>query len=249
METLKVTYKDDFERKYMLLQPGREEDSFVLQMMLENCIRGLLPFEKRLYNGEIVYYYDITGKHSLEDKIKKQPMKEDEIRKLLQGLYGVIKELNSYFLDATGILTDPMFIYENEEEVYFCYVPIKREQEGEKEWSEFAEKLLDLADPDCEEAIYMVYEFYQQIKESTKTISGILEDLLREQNPVRNEEEPEKEEELPVWHELPEEEPENMQKRGNFPDITAVILFGISLIVSLCYLILCIKSGVWKPPL
>ena len=249
METIKVTYKDDFERKYMLLQIQQEEEQFILQMMLENRIRGLLPFEKRLYNGEIVYYYDITGKHSLEDKIKKQLMKEDDIRKLLQALYGVIKELNSYFLDATGILTDPVFIYENEQEVCFCYIPLIREQEGENKWSVFAEKLLDLADPDCEEAIYMVYEFYQQIKESTKTISGILEDLLREQNPAEKEEESEKEEDLPVWNELPEEEAENMQKKRNFPDITAMILFGISLIVSLCYLILSINSGVWKPPL
>lgn len=249
METIKVTYKDDFERKYMLLQTEQEEDQFILQMMLENQIRGLLPFEKRLYNGKIMYYYDITGKHSLEDKMKKQPMKEDDIRKLLQGLYGIIMELNSYFLDASGILADPVFIYENEQEVCFCYVPLMRKNGSENKWSVFAEKLLDLADPDCEEAIYMVYEFYQQVKESTKTISGILEDLLREQNPAENEEEPEKEEALPVWNELPEEEPENMQKKRNFPDITAMILFSISLIVSLCYLLLSIHSGVWKPPL
>lgn len=250
---MEAEYKKELGKSYLILEPPSREDDFSAQMMLENRIQGLLSFERRSFNGETKYYYDITGKRSLESHADKELLGEKDIRRLLQGLYCVIGELYSYFLETEGLLLRATYIYEEEEQMCFCYYPSDGTDSEEIAMVIFAEELLELIDHDDDEAVELTYRFYKSVKESGKGILHILEEVL-----VQEVENPQKElyddqqEMLLCWHNICEDESEKkawLIKRSR-PDICTEFFFLLSLLVSICYLsarrfsvILCTGTG------
>ncbi len=221
-------YKKEMGKSYLFLEAGQTEEEFSTQMLLENQIQGLLGFEKRSFNGEIQFFYDITGKHSLESHVREELLQEKEVRRLLQCLYCVIEELHSYFLDAGGLLMESEYIYEDDKGFSFCYYPSEEKNTPEEKLMDFAEYLLEMIDHEDEDAVQLVYCFYKMVKESEKGILWILEDALIQEI---SEKIPEEE----VWYTQEKEHEEPMEKR-NSRDMYTIICFLISLLVSLCYL-------------
>lgn len=173
---MKTEYKTELGKSYMVLQCDKKEDSFAMQMLEENHIRSLLPFERRCFNGKLQFFYDITGKCALADRAEKMSLGEKDVRRLLQGLYCVFEEIHSYFLGADGLLLQEEYIYEMQEKIFFCYCPSKEAHGFGIEI--FAERLLDQIDNDDEEALQLAYEFYAQVKDGKKGILYMLEEIL-----------------------------------------------------------------------
>jgi len=221
-------YKKETDKCFMILEAETEE-RFSTEMLLENCIKGLIRFEKRNFNGKIYFFYDVTEKHSLRTGIEKGLLGEKEIRKLLQSLYCVAGELHRHFLDVGGLLTAAEYIYADESDFYFCYYPLTESEAAEEMMTEFAEQLLEITDYEDEAAVELVYRFYRMIKESEKGIMRILEDALTQSAET---EAPEKEQEIYVCG----KEYEEPEKRDAYRDIPTVVCFLIVIIVSLCYL-------------
>lgn len=228
-------YKKETGKSYLILETEQTEEAFSTQMLLENQIKGLLKFEKRSFNGESNFFYDISGMHSLETLTKRELLQEKEVRRLLQSLYCVVGDLHSHFLDAAGILTDVEYIYEEEERFCFCYYPPEETGSAEENLAIFAEQLLERIDHEDEETVQMVYRFYKSAKETEKGILRILEETLI---PEGGEKEPEEDN---TWY-APDDEAEEVTEieekteKRYFYDIGAGVCLLISFLVSLCYL-------------
>ena len=235
-------YKKELGKSYMIFKPEEKEDLFSVQMLIENQIQGLLCFERRVFNGESEYYYDITGKHSLDSRVQRELLREKDVRELLQGLYCAVSVLHSYFLKPENILVKSEYIYLDETGVYFGYYPSEEVRDMEDILTEFAENLQEQIDYEDEGAMHLTYRFYQMIQESEKGILRILEDVLTENSirVIREEEEwTEKEAaDQNLWDEIEEQrqEKENSLKKSK-PDINTLVFFLLSFLVSLCYLI------------
>lgn len=230
---MNVTYIKDTGKKYMILQTDQKEHTFSALMIMQNDIRGLLPFECRMFNGKTEYYYDITGKHTLEESAQIQLLQEKDIRKLLQALYGMINELNSFFLEAKGLLLEAIYIYNEEENYYFAFHPSEEQTQMDDKLAVFAEQMLELIDHEDEECVWLTYRFYKMVKESEKGVMNILEDVLTQKRITEQEEKVFIDEKEPPWY---TEEVEIPEKKFRVDYIT-VGCFFMAFVVSLCYLL------------
>ena len=232
---------EELEKSYIVLMPGQEQkvDLFALQMLQENRIRGLLVFEKRVFNGEEKFYYDVSGKQSMAEEPSELSLSGAEIRMLLQSLHCLITELHSYFLDIKGILLQFEYIFREEGEYFFCYNPSFGKEETDRNWAGFAESLLGYTNHDDDLAVLLSYEFYRKSKEK-KSILQILEEVLSLSL------EPE-EEEIPVADEgdfligISAEEESGEQKKSF--DMITFSIFAIWFLVSISYLLFLFYSG------
>lgn len=236
---MKTEYKKELGKSYLVVKPEQKEHVFSAQMLLENRIQGLLSFEKRSFNGETEYYYDITGKRSLESRARKELLGEKDVRRLLQGLYCVTGELYSYFLETDGLLPEPACIYEEEEQFFFCYDPSGKEETEQGAAKLFAQELLELINHDDEEAVELTYSFYKLVNESEKGILRILEEVLMQEKEDSAEDLCEEQQEvLSLWYDEDAEEPKmTLFTKRDRPDLWTVVLFLVSLLVSLGYLV------------
>ena len=80
----------DMHHNYLVLEEQQffsfaEEEDFRNRMVLENKISHLLPMEKRVIDGKIAYYYEISQLQSLESMYEKREMSGEEMTKLLKG--------------------------------------------------------------------------------------------------------------------------------------------------------------------
>lgn len=180
---MKTGYETELGKSYMVLD-CEKEDSFAVQMLEENHIQSLLPFERRHFNGELQFYYDVTGMCTLTERIQKIPLEAKDIRRILQGLYCVFEEIHSYFLEADRLLLQAEYIYETSQKVFFCYYPSKEAERWGATIELFAENLLDQIDNEDEEALQLAYQFYALVKDAKKGILYILEEILTDEEPV-----------------------------------------------------------------
>ena len=71
---MKADYKTELGKSYMILDCVEKEESFAMQMLKENHIQGLLLFEKRSFNGEVQFFYDVTDMNPLAKQMKESPL-------------------------------------------------------------------------------------------------------------------------------------------------------------------------------
>ena len=162
---MNAEYKKEAEKSYLVLAAEEAEHEFSTEMLLENKIQGILSLEKRSFNGEINFYYDITGKKSLKSHIQNEPLREQEIRIILQKVYCTIGELYNYFLDAKGIIIDTEYIFAEKEDYFFCYYPSEKQALIEEKAAGFAEQLTEAVDYEDEAAVQMVFQLYKKLKQ------------------------------------------------------------------------------------
>lgn len=233
---MKADYKTELGKSYMILDCVEKEESFAMQMLKENHIQGLLLFEKRSFNGEVQFFYDVTDMNPLAKQMKESPLSEKKLRQLLQELYCVLEEIHSFFLSPEGILLQMEYMYEKGGRLFFCYYPVKEADKWEVSIEMFAEMLLDQIDHEDEEAVELAYQFYAEVKERKKGILYILEDVLTEEKPAfPAEEEPDyKPMDINETYILKEAETIAAKK----PDMCTVGCFLLSSLGSVCCLFL-----------
>ena len=245
---MKTEYKTELGKSYMILECEEKEDFFAVQMLEENHIRSLLPFERRCFNGKLQFFYEVTGMTALADRIEKMPLGEKDMRRLLQGLYCVFEEMHSFFLEPEGLLLQAEYIFETQDKVFFCYCPF-HETDGLCVTEIFAEKLLDQIDTEEEAALELAYQFYALVKDARKGILYILEEVLAEGNPDSKSEE----ELLPVFEYAALEE--NKEPETKKHDVYTMVCFLFSFLAgAFCFfqtvisfmqpIGMCIMSGV-----
>lgn len=142
------------------------EDNYMLKMITNNHIEGLLDSSLTLINSNPVINYNITSKHSLSSVLTGEKVDYSLLTNILSGLYNVCVNLEKYLLDDRFILTDPDFIFVNPEtkKVSFCYCPIEEENinysfvEGLKNLLDFLITKLNYEIPECVSFCYYVHQ-------------------------------------------------------------------------------------------
>ncbi len=231
---MKTDYKTELGKSYLVLDCEEREDIFAMQMLEENHICSLLPFERRCFNGELQFFYDVTEMCTMAERVEKKPLGAKDVRRLLQGLYCVFEEIHSFFLEADGLLLQAEYIYETQDKMLFCYFPSKEVDGLDFGIEVFAEKLLDQLDNDDEEALQMAYQFYALVKDAKKGILYILEEVLTKEEPVY--EPPRMPEEIPAADLTVSAEEKKVAEKT--PDVCMVGCFGLSFLSCFCCLFL-----------
>ncbi len=243
---MKTTYKKEPGKSFLIVEPEGSQKEFAIQMLLENQIQGLLDFDKRTFNGETLFYYDISGKHTIESVLEIRLLSEKQLRKLFQSLYCLVETLYAYFLDPGGIVLDFRYIYEDAQSCFFCYDPSVTDTEIEKNMVSFMEELLGYVDHDDEKAVMTAYRLYRMVKEEDKNLLQMLQDVLSEE--IKEIQMPDCEdkggvfenetilEEIDFWRQNAEDAPEmHLLKKKYPPDLCTAVCFALLFIVGLFF--------------
>ena len=167
----------DLNRKYLVAT----DDSYGYQteMLLRNKSEGFIAVSKKEWDNEIKLYYDITGKQSMEKGFVKRKISYSEISELLYSISCQVKECKRLFLDVSGIVLSPEYIFRDisSEKFYWIYYP---GQKDSHEIMELAEFLLEHIDNGNQAVVKTAYELYRRAKEGSIDAENLYEILKSE---------------------------------------------------------------------
>lgn len=173
---MEMEYKRTWNQSVMILKEEPVKAGYELEMLKYNEIRGLLPVQAVSEDGEEHLCYDITGKKSLESYLENEKAEIILIRRLLENLIHLCREMDKYLLDENDLILKPELIFFNGEmeEWYFCY-EAGRKGNLKKEFSLFIEELIMKFEHGNQEETKIIYDLYQRTQEENYSLLELQE--------------------------------------------------------------------------
>lgn len=173
---MEIEYRRTWNQSFMLVTGHVEEESYELRMLKHNAVTGLLPVEDVKETGEFRFCYDITGKKSLECYLENNALDLVMIKKILENLIHLCREMEHYLLKEEKILLkeDMIFMDSREEQFYFCYYPNK-EGELREEFANLIEDMLPQLDHENREDTEKIYAIYEKTREENYSLLKLQE--------------------------------------------------------------------------
>lgn len=153
-------------------------ESYQLEMIKENDIRGVLKVIECGKDSGSQYIYDVSGKISLQRKYEKLIWDKGTIRDFLQQFMNVITELNHYMLDVNCILLEPQFIFCSGDSYYFCYYPAQQKYLSQS-FHEFTEYLVKAIDYSDYQSVIFVCDLHKESMEEQYSLEALIEEYTK----------------------------------------------------------------------
>lgn len=181
---MNISYKRTANTSYMIIDQGILPNGYEEQMLKENDIASLLPFYTTVNNGNLSYWYDISGKISLVDYYKRSGINRDTLLNVFRGLSVALHETAKYLIPQEHILitAETVYLKENGSQptVYLCFYPDRDNPGG---MMALMEHLITVVDHGMEQERRLCYELYDMSLMPETTISSIIEKIQDEEIP------------------------------------------------------------------
>ena len=163
---MEVEYRREMNRNYMVIRPETVgSEKYTLRMLSGNRIQGLLPFQDKMVNGEMKYYYDITSKQPLDRILEHRNISGPELRTLMTELLFALKQMERYLLDEGQLIFQPNYIYVDPGtfKTTFCLVP-GMHQEFTNAFCELSQYLLDHVNQSDGDAVVLAFSIFRECR-------------------------------------------------------------------------------------
>ncbi len=177
---MNVEYLRTSRKSYMMIKNADYAfENYELQMILHNDIPSLLEFQVIVGDGSAEYWYNVTGMQSLEKQLSIVPVREKQLRFLLQNIIELKREMEEYLLDDENICFSPSMIYYDRfaDRIRFCYIPGFVQQETNRGIRELFEEILQHLDHSDIIAVRMGYDMYERSMQSEFIVEDCIECL------------------------------------------------------------------------
>lgn len=155
-------------------------------MLHANQLPGILPISGGGIDERSQYYYEISGKVSMKAMYEKARMEYDDIRRFMNALLKVMKQLRAHMLDVNRLILEPEYIYYADSNYYFCYYPLQELYLCEV-FHKLTEYFVSQVDYEDKEGVFLAYELHKATMEENYNIEQMNERIV---NQVRNKEMP-----------------------------------------------------------
>jgi len=197
-------YKRYQGKSYMVISDDKAAHGYEYAMLTKNKMKGLLPVKISNADAYTQYWYDISGRQTLEDRMKIRKGGSGLLKKLMAALAETLDEASEFLLCEDGIClsAEQIFIDAKETQVLFCYRPFQKEPFAEALGS-FMEYFISHMQHDNRTDTQKCYAVYEKCQQKNITIDELLQILFEEEKEeyFEKEEEPEMK---PVKHEAKE---------------------------------------------
>ncbi len=158
---MKTKYIRDFRHNYLVIKKEDSgQDGYLIKMITENSIDGLIPCQERMINGESLLYYDITSRQSIQSILEAQPLQMRHLQKLFSGLRTISEVMEKFLLNPEDLLLLPEFVYMDMAtwQYSFIYYPEKTGEENIslRDLNEFFMRHMDSENMPLVEAVYQM---------------------------------------------------------------------------------------------
>lgn len=177
-------YRRDLQHSYLVMhtEEMNMEDNYVMRMITENTISGLLSCSCKRIDDIILYYYDVTSQISLKERLNHKKIHGKEMLLLLNCLVTVLNNIDEYLLPGDGICLDMdcIFVDAQMEIVKFCYFP-EKDRELIKNIQELFEELLPFLDHQIPESVQLGYDIFHYLMKTPFSLDGLAEQIINMQ--------------------------------------------------------------------
>ena len=183
---MKTYYKNDLNKVYLIIEGGKEAEDYRIPMLKQNQIPGVVETDVRYMDGIRQFYYDISGKTSLQQTYEKTNLGYEEIKRLVEELLQTIRNLKKYMLDGKGILLEPEFIFCEKNHHFFCYYP-DNDIELSQAFHELTEYMVREVDYRDEKGVHLAYVLHKATMEEHYSIEQIMKEFFEEREEMQEE--------------------------------------------------------------
>lgn len=144
------------------------------KLMLHRKLPGLLPVEKTYVDGRGQYWYNISGKQSLDCYCKVQEISMEFIERMIISICNEMEMLEWNLIQSSCLMLDPelVFITSSNREFIFTVYP-ENSISSEKAFQQLMEYLLTRIDHKDAEAVRASYGIYEKTLEEGFSIMEI----------------------------------------------------------------------------
>lgn len=172
---MNIQYQRNLKNSYMIViearQPLNMDGQLAEKMIQRQQIPGLLYWVTMEHQGDITFWYQITGLQSLSDWLQHHPLNFELLGHLLSGLMALQQELPRFYLKCEHLLlqTEQIFLKPSGDGVVFCYEPLWYKEPRES-LGVLLESLLPLIDHNDKEAVRLGYGLFEKCQEENADI-------------------------------------------------------------------------------
>ena len=178
---MQIEYKKNMKHSYMVvIEHGdhRTQDAEIAENVFSGFeVDDLIPVRQLPYNGDMTFWFNITGRISLKEYIGSRKADAGFMDSFLASLRRLHENLLRFYLCEDHIILndETVFLDDAGSSIYFCYDHMYSES-FVKQLSELMEKLLAVIDHQDREAVSIGYGLYEQcIKENADIFREIAE--------------------------------------------------------------------------
>lgn len=172
---MKVTYERNIGHSYMVLHGENVNIDYQIQMCCRNKFLHCLEMNVIVADGDMEYWYEITGLQSLSQYLEKNRVDETVLLRLVDELWLSYQEIEQYLLEEDGLQLKPDYIYIRHADgrIFYCFFP-EKEKRLFQGFRELMEYLLPFVDHERELAVSMAYHIYQRTQEENYSLEDIV---------------------------------------------------------------------------
>lgn len=196
---MNIQYQRNLKNSYMVaVETGQRlnmDGQLAEKMIQRQKIHGLLYWVTMEHEGDLTFWYQITGLQSLSDWLSHHSLDHKLLFHLIAGLFALQEQIPRYYLRSEHLLLqmEQIFFDASKEQFSFCYEPLWN-KDIRCSLQELMEQLLPKIDHSDKKAVQLGYGLYEKCQEENADIWS----YLREQTAKRDPEEPRSLEDPPM---------------------------------------------------
>lgn len=170
-------------KSYMIIESDVAVGGYEYPMLVKNRILGLLPLKISNKDEHMQFWYEISGKQSLEDWMKIKKLGSVFLKQFFTSLEEIIGQTGEYLLEESGISLAPEHIYIDSEkkDIFFCFLPFEKHTLNDSLGS-FMEYYLSHMAHSEREGTQKCYEVYEICQKENADIKSAIQILYEEEN-------------------------------------------------------------------
>ncbi len=167
---MEIQYQRNLKNSYMVIiepeRPLNPDGELAERMLQRQPLPGLLTWVSMEHEGDMTFWYQITGMQSLTDRLQQQSVDHTLLQGMLAVLLGLQEELPRYYLKPEHLLlrADQIFIDTTGGRIRLCYAPMWS-REPRESLQELLEQLLPHIDHNDKTAVALAYGLYENCQQ------------------------------------------------------------------------------------
>lgn len=183
MEQDRILFERTLSGSYMKIK-AENVAAFDEQMLQKQKLSGLLPMKKCYVDGGVWYWYDISGKQSLDTFCRIKPLGEAFLKQILCSVCAQMEILEQHLIYTSCLQLEPELIYivNHTQEIVFTALP-GAEGEVAQGFCALMEYLLTKIDHKDAQAVRLAYEIYERTLQEGYRIKDIRDAIFAVSEP------------------------------------------------------------------
>ncbi|MBP3327019.1 MAG: FHA domain-containing protein [Coprococcus sp.] len=172
---MEISYRTDGINSYMVLDDtSLSPDSYEVNMISNNNIEGLLPFEFRSLNETRMIYYRINGYVQLTELIQGEVLAMEYLADLFLHIIKLIHDMSMYMLQPDNLIINIKNVYFNSSDKRFGFVFCPNyETDIRRQLKSLTEECMKLVNHKDRQAVDMAYGIYDIVSKPNYDIQEI----------------------------------------------------------------------------